>query len=216
MRSAHRQRGATLLLGMLLLALFSLAVTNAFSDNQWQLRLGNNQSAEQRALSAATSALEWAEQWLMGLPGELRPPTCTLPCNSGVVIIAEGSGPARPEQRGEIWWLDNAFHDGMEPLSGTLLEPRQVPGSPGGRWLIEEVHFTPGDPLTGEPPTSYFRILARAPRAPRGAPVVLESIVARPWGMTDWQDDLPGNGPGFCRLAVSPEHCGRLAWQRRQ
>ena len=210
------QRGATLLLGLLLLALLSLSVTSAFSDNQWQLRLGKNQTAEQRAERAAYSALEWAEDWLMSLPGDSRPAICSAACNAGEVILAAGRIPAAPEQRSETWWLDNGHPDGFEPVGGNLLATRQVPGSPAGRWLIEEVHVTPDDPVTGAPEISYFRILARAPRMPRGTAVVLETVVARPWGADHWHDELPGDGVEFCRQAGVPDQCGRLAWQRRQ
>lgn len=210
------QRGATLLLGMLLLALLSISVTSAFSDNQWQLRLAKNQTAEQRAERAAYSALEWAEDWLMSLPGDSRPAICSAACNAGEVILAAGRIPAAPEQRSETWWLDNGHPDGFEPVDGILLATRQIPGSPAGRWLIEEVHVTPNDPAAGTPEISYFRILARAPRMPRGTPVVFETVVARPWGAEHWHDELPGDGVEFCRQPGVPDHCGRLAWQRRQ
>ncbi len=214
--TAHRQRGATLLLGMLLLAVFSLAVTTAWSDNQWQLRLGKNQSTEQRAVRAASSALEWAEAWLMNLPGDHRPVTCVAPCGPGEVILARGLGPDQPEQLAESWWLEHGYADGYEPVSRSVVAARQLPGSPVGRWLIEEVHFTAGDPADGAPDTSYFRILARAARAPQGTPVVLETIVARPWGAVDWRDALPRSEDRFCGDLAGSSPCGRLAWQRRQ
>ncbi len=210
------QRGAALLLGLLLLALLSVSVTSAFSDNQWQLRLAKNQTAEQRAERAANSALEWAEDWLMSLPGDARPATCNANCDAGEVIFAAGHVPTAPEQRSETWWLDNGHSDGSEPAGGTLLATRQIPGSPAGRWLIEETHVVPDDPVTGTPEISYFRILARAPRVPQGTAVVLETLVARPWGADHWHDELPGDGVEFCRQPGVPDHCGRLAWQRRQ
>lgn len=213
---AEPQRGATLLLGMLLLALLSLSVTSAFSDNQWQLRLSKNQTAEQRAERAAHSALEWAENWLMSLPGDSRPAICTDICAPGEIILGAGRLPVAPELRSETWWLDNGHLDGFDPVGGTLLATRQKPGSPAGRWLIEEAHLAPENPATGVPAISYYRILARAPRMPRGKAVVLETVIARPWGAADWHDNLPGEGRHFCRQVGIPDHCGRLAWQRRQ
>lgn len=213
---AQSQKGATLLLGMLILAMFSLAVTSAWSDNQWQLRLGKNQNAEQRALMAASSALEWAEAWLMSLPGETRPVVCTQTCDPDAVILATGLGPESPEKMAESWWLDHAYQDGIEPHSRSVLATRQLPGSPVGRWLVEEVHYSAGEQATGTPAISYFRVLARAARAPQGTPVVLETIIARPWGAAGWRDDLPRRGTRFCHQADSPARCGRLAWQRRQ
>ncbi len=213
----HRQTGAALLLAMLLLLLLSGVVTTAFSDNQWQLRIASHEVAEARAEAAARSALAWAEDWLLSRPGDQRPPPCPAACGAGTLVLAAGQAPADLESRGEAWWLGHAHADGIEPDTGVLLASRDHPGTPLGRWLVEEAHFEPANPAEpGQPDTSYYRIVARAARAPRGEAVVLEAIVARPWGDPAWLDALPGSSPGFCRQADAPVHCGRLAWRRRQ
>jgi Tfp pilus assembly protein PilX len=201
---------------MLLLALLSLAVGTAFSDNQWQLRISSNQWSEQRAEQAASSALSWAESWLMSQPGELRPLPCRSSCSAAQVILTDDALPPGLAGLNETWWLDNGHADGLEPASGTLLAARSIGGSPGGRWLVQEIHHEPADGAAGTPEISYFRVTARAPRAPRGTPVLLETIVARPWGSAAWRDALPASGSGFCSAPGVPAHCGRLSWRRRQ
>jgi len=215
-RLPWRQRGATLLLGMLLMAVLCLAVTSAFSDNQWQLRISANQANEARAVQAASSALRWGEDWLMNLAGTTRPTPCSSSCGADQPVLADGMVPATPTGLGEIWWLDRAHGDGREPVSAAHLADRRISGTPGGRWIIQELHHAPADLAAGRPAISYYRVVARAARVPRGTPIVLESIVARPWGAPQWTDALPRPPARFCDAADAPAHCGRLSWRRLQ
>ncbi len=212
-----RQRGAALVLGLLFLFLLSGVVTAAFSDNQWQLRIASHELAEERAMQSARSALAWAEDWVLAQPGDQRPVPCPGQCGPSDPVLGAGLAPATPERRPETWWLGHAYADGFDPVAGASVVRRQRANTPPGRWIVEEVHFEPGDAHDpARPAVSYYRLVARAARAPRGEAVVLESIVARPWGEPAWSDDLPGGGPGFCNGVNAPDPCGRLAWRRRQ
>lgn len=205
------QSGSSLLLGLLFIAVLSLGVTTAFSDNRWQLKMTSNQWSEDRALQAANSALNWGESWLMSQPGDIQ-----LTDNSPGNFLPGEPLAREALHQDEAWWLDHGISDGIEPLSGELLQSRQVPGSPRARWLVEAVHHTAADAQAGTPAISYYRIIARAPRVPRGSPVVLEVIMARPWGSPEWTDQLPFQGMRFCSQPESPDHCGRLSWRRVQ
>ncbi len=214
--TALRQGGSSLLLGLLLLALLSLLVTNAVSENHWNWRIASHEVAEARAESAARDALAWAEDWLMSLPGDARPEPCSGEC-AGVPVLAPGAVPASPETHGERWWLTNAHARGADPLTGGQLPTAGDPRTPPGRWLVEEAHFAPAGSLgAGVPDVGFYRIVARAARAPSGAPVVIEAVVARPWGDRAWSDPLPASGAAFCRGAGLPGPCGRMSWRRRR
>jgi hypothetical protein len=65
---------------------------------------------------------------------------------------------------------------------------------------------------------TWYRIVARAPMAPSGPAVVVESLLARPWGAVDWRDPLPraADLDSFCTALWSRLPCGRQAWRRRQ
>ncbi len=208
-----RQRGTSLVLGLVLLALLTLLVTTAASDSLWQGRITTNQLGEERALRAARSAVAWAEQWLMSLPGDQRPAACTSPCGAGGAIHAAGALPASLEGQDEAWWQNHAQGDGFDPATGTQREDRRRPGTPPARWLVEEVHVEAG---AGTDTTVYYRIVARAARAPRGRPVFLELLVARPWGDLAWADALPRDDVSFCVDMELSAPCGRMAWRRRQ
>lgn len=213
----RRQRGAALVLALLLLLLLSGVVTTAFSDNQWQWRIASHQVSEERAEQAARSALTWAEDWLLSRPGDTRPLPCAAPCGTGAPVLGAGAAPARPERMNEAWWLNHGWADGYDPDAGASVTPRRRPGTPPGRWYVEEAHFEPGDPTDPtRPATSFYRVVARAARAPRGTPVVLEAVIARPWGQGAWSDALPADARRFCRQAPAPQPCGRMSWQRRQ
>ena len=59
-----------LLLCLLFLVLLGGIVTVAFSDSRWELRMAAQGQSEVRALTAARSALAWAEAWLLSRPGD--------------------------------------------------------------------------------------------------------------------------------------------------
>jgi Tfp pilus assembly protein PilX len=202
----------------LLLSAFTLLVGSAFSANQWQLRIQSNQSSEDKALLAARSAQRWAEQWLLRQAGSQRPLPCASDCGANDPLRLPQAMPAALESQSEHWWLANAFADGMDPAGVSPTVDRQQPGTPLGRWLIIEIHQSDGpDDATGTTNVSYYRIVARAARAPRGTPVIVESILARPWGSIEFTAavDEAGNSGLFCQRIQFPGHCGRMGWQRR-
>ncbi len=215
---AHREKGMALLLCVLLLAALSLVAIAGAGDSRIQVRVAGNVSAERDARRAAESALAWAESWLHGLDGSAQPAPCPPDCGPGNPILAVDQLPPLVEHQSETWWLDNALADGIDPLSGTRLAERGRSLGPVGRWLIEEVHFEPaGQNGSGSPAVTYYRVIARATPRTAGTPVVVESIIARPWGDTRWRGAFPG-GPGtpaYCIGIAVPAHCGRMAWRRK-
>ena len=212
-----RQRGASLLLALLLLALLGGLVTHALQANQWQRRIASHEIAGARAEAAALSALHWAEQWLMHLPGDL-PPTCSESCDPA--LASAGALPAdlvleSALERDERWWLEHAHADGFDPLSGSLLVARGA-DSPIGRWVVAPLTHPDGQrPRSDGTEIRYYRVLARAVPAHRGEPVLIETVVARPWGRAHWRDALPADGTAFCTTPEAPQPCGRLRWRQR-
>jgi len=208
-----RQSGAVLLVCLMLLAALSLLGLAAASDHLLQERIATNLLDADHASVDADAALKWGESWLLGAPGDQRPPACPSDCGAGQVIRAAGfHGPA-PEHLGEDWWRANAYQAGADPVSGTVL-------AQGGLafWLAEEVHVEPaqaGD--NPAPEIAWYRILSRSADSPAGTYAVSESLLARPWGDAAWTDDYPttSQAPGFC-IETSPSvPCGRVGWRRR-
>ena len=210
------QTGMALLLGLMLLAGLSLLALAAASDSGLQLQASRNVSSEQQAISAALSANAWAEHWLLSLDGSTRMAPCAAACGRTQPIRAANSYPPLPEYQGESWWLEHGHADGFDPVSGQRIALRHAGGQPVGRWIIEELMYQgPAEP--GQAALSYYRITARAVQRDSGTPIVVESILARPWGESHWRDDLPRrhDQPLFCLTLPHGTDCGRRAWQRR-
>jgi hypothetical protein len=134
-----------------------------------------------------------------------------------VPVLAASAFPADPEGQDERWWLEHAHANGADPMTGGQFPAAGDPRTPPGRWLVTETHFAPAGSLgDGIPDVSFYRIVARAARAPRGPAVVLEAVVARPWGDGAWSDPLPASGTTFCRDIIVSGPCGRMSWRRRR
>ncbi|KAA9132541.1 hypothetical protein F3N42_04785 [Marinihelvus fidelis] len=212
-----RQSGVALVLCVLLLASLSLVAMAGAGDSQVQVRVAANLSAERAALRAAKSALSWAEQWLHGLDGTSRPPACGSNCAGGPPVHPANDLPPLLEYQPESWWLSHARADGSDPITGGTLADRAPDRGPVGRWLVEELHHAAAGTTAGQPEITYYRVTARATPYPSGTPVVIESIIARPWGDASWRDAFPDTwpAPGYCLGLAQPTHCGRMAWRRR-
>lgn len=213
--AGRRESGATLLLGLLLLTALSLLGLAAITDSTLQLRMAGNLEAEEAALQRARSALAWGERWLLSLDGAARPAPCAASCDPAVPIHEAHQGLV-PERQEDRWWQDHSLADGHDPAQGRLVADRTPTSAPEARWRVEQLHVTPADGAT--PELAWYRVLAWAPRTGFTEPVLLESILARPWGDGAWRDALERSRaePSFCMDLQVTVDCGRRAWRRRR
>ena len=210
-------RGAALPLALLLLVAVSGLAVVAAAEGVLQLRMAENSTTAVVPRTVAQSALDWAEAWLLGQPGDARPGVCSTACGAGEAIYAVGALGPVPEQQAESWWLAMGSADGSDPLAASPPVPRPGAGLTPGHWLVEELRFEPAT-ADGAPARSYYRILARGTDPGARQPAVLESILVRPWGEADWRNALPPEpaDPDFCSATPPGNPCGRLAWQQRR
>jgi len=205
-----------LLLGLMLLAALSLLTLATASDSRSQIRVAGNSADAADNQAAANAALSWAEDWLMGLDGNTPPPVCTAPCPAGSLVYPADTLPADAPWPADAWWQSVAFGDGTDPVSSERLTQRGAWPDSGGRWVIGLLHWQAADPdVAGSHATGYYRIMARGATVTGAPPVVAQTIVARPWGDSDWKNPwppAPGNRP-LCLSILPDEPCGRLAWQ---
>ena len=205
----NTHRGSILLLAALLLAGLALLGLAAATDARLLQRMSAHARHHPALLADAESALRWGEAWLLGRPGEIRPIPCAPPCPAPQVIRpADHHGP-RPEDAGSGWWNTHAWPDGWNPDTGLHQEER----ASQGRWLVEEAHRATSP--SGED-QAWYRLLAWA-ESPTGV-VVVESLLARPYGQASWSDPLPDPWPttSFCTTVPDDLPCGRLAWRERR
>ena len=155
-------KGAVLLICLLLLAALTLLGLAAAWDHTLQERMSGNLLERAHAGHWASATLEWGESWVMGMPGTTRPTACSDACTPTDIIRAEGAyGPA-PQYQGLVWWQNNAFTIGTDPVTGAVLDSSLAEHGAPGFWIIEEVHLdnTPeADSKVTE--TGYYRLLAR-------------------------------------------------------
>lgn len=216
-RAAYRQprppRGGALLLALMLLTGLTLLGLVAASDQALQTRIVGNLENSSQAETAARTALDWAEDWLFSLDGAAPPLACTSACDGGV-LTPSTSLPTQPEHAADEWWLAQGHLAGTSPEDGVSLLDHS-PSNPG-HWIITAIDVPP--PSAGDlpvPDIRWFHVMARGTDTSGRQVAVVESIVARPWGQSDWRDPLPrpAGQPRFCQ-ASGPQPCGRVAWRQ--
>jgi hypothetical protein len=209
-------KGAVLILCLLLLAALSMLALAAASDQILQARITVNTITSSNIEASSDAGLSWGESWLFGLGGKLIPDNCETACGRSEVIKTDGFYPLGSDISGD-WWSKNAYSAGIDPVTGATLNSELAQLHAGSSWIVEEIYQSSLQ-LADVPPTDigYYRILTRGRADPGSMFSITESIVARPWGDDSWQNafpDQPGS-VGFCQNINVQIPCGRLAWRK--
>lgn len=83
--SVRRERGYTLIIGLLLLLVLTLFAVGMFRSSGLQERIAAGTRDKQRALEAAQSALQYGEWWLGQPSSSLSSVTCASPNNGNIL-----------------------------------------------------------------------------------------------------------------------------------
>lgn len=209
-------QGAVLMLCLLLLTSLSMLGLAAASDYLLQSNMTGNLVDQQRTNQSASSAMEWGENWLFGLPGTIRKPACSTDCTASQVIREHARYSAGIGQRDLGWWQLNAYRAGTDPLTGASLDDFASSPQGGGYWLIEEVYLQDETVDEQVTETAFYRVLARSLEQDDGSYSVSESIIARPWGNESLTEPFPAiqNQVSLCSALDPVSPCGRLAWRK--
>lgn len=197
------QSGIVLLLCLIFLTALTLLGLTASADALLQHQLAANLQETERARQSAQAALEWAEDWLLGLD-EPPPLNCDIACE-GILVHLSGTLPQRPEFESLAWWTETAHEAGLDPVSGERLEPTGSDHFSAPLWMIESLHEAPAD---GNSSQVWYRILVRGAGRTETGVSVAESIVTRHWALSDNTETVssdPCADPGAT--------CGRLSWR---
>jgi len=178
------QRGAVLVVSLLLLLVMSVLALGASQATRLQERMAGNSRDYDLAFQSAEAGLRKAER-LLDDPGLSGAP---LPCSSGRCRVFElNILPADIAYRSPAqWWDANAWtystdltwtNTNVGALSGTGLAHRD------SQYVIEEVEEVPDAlsiPPTGPPASRiYYRVTSAAQGGTDRAVVVLQSTFAR-------------------------------------
>lgn len=203
------QSGAALIMCLVLLGALSLLGLSAASEHRMQLHMSHNLESSLERRINADHALKWAEDWLLGLPGNNRPLACSTDCSSGDLIRVAGAFGPTPQYMDPSWWQHNGHAAGYTPGA----EP---PGFSGPWYIVQEVYLEPSSaPESLQQETSYYRILAQGSAANEHQSSVTESILARPWGHESLSNGFPSDplSVSFCKSDLVEPPCGRVAWR---
>lgn len=166
-RTLGNQRGAVLVVGLLLLVVLTLIGVASMQSTTLQERMAANMREQEQAFQSAEAALRSGETFLRTTP--------ILPAFTGSAGLYPQPDPTAPRwtQKG-TWGVE-----GSRPYTGKVAD-----GSPVPRFIIEQLSFEqlPGSSLaTDEEVTSgtMYRVIARGTGGLGRAVVVLESTSLR-------------------------------------
>lgn len=210
-RCLMRESGAALIMCLILLGALSLLGLSAASERVMQMRMSSNSDSGLARRLNANSGLNWAEDWLLGMPGTGRPVACAANCTAADVIRPVGAYGIAPQHMNLQWWQLNGHAVGFAP------EASPPPAEFAGPWyIIEEVHIEPAvNPESLQLETAYYKIMARGMATGPTQNSVTESILARPWGHESLSNGFPPNAETvpFCKSMLTQTPCGRMAWR---
>jgi type IV pilus assembly protein PilX len=179
-RLPQQQRGAVLIVSMLLLLVMTLLAMGASQSTRLQERMAGSQRNQDLAFQAAEAGLRAGERFVDN-PAMTKPP---LPCNVAPCQVYERGTLDRvvsyqnQAYENRAWWTARAQTYSATPqISGDLLAGQEP------QYYVEELEEVPDSltiPPTGPPPSRvFYRVVARGEGGTANAQVVLHSTYAR-------------------------------------
>lgn len=162
-RTLANERGAVLVVGLMLLLVLTLLGVVALQSTTLQERMAGNMREQEQAFQSAEAALRSGEAFLRS--SEI------LPAFTGAGGLYPDSDPAAPRWSQQTTWGG----DGSRPYPGQVADGAAPP-----RFIIEQLPFEPqpGDSLAADEELTsngMYRVTARGTGALGRAVVVLES-----------------------------------------
>lgn len=162
-RTLGNQRGAVLVVGLMLLVVLTLLGVVAMQGTTLQERMAGNMREQEQAFQSAEAALRAGEVFLRT--------TDILPAFEGANGLFPQPDPAAPRWAQPTTWSG----DGSRPYTGPVTEGETTP-----RFIIEQLPFDadPGGSLASDtelPSSGMYRVTARGTGSLGRAVVILES-----------------------------------------
>lgn len=154
-----KQRGAALIMGLLVLVIMILLTLTATGSTMMQNRMAGQFRDSSLAFQASEGASRWGMMWLLSLDGAFRPFPCAGTCNADSRVWAVGEYPFEPAHEDSLWTAARSY--GIDPADDQAVSPPQsipmVAAQP--QYIIEELYFERDD-LAGPPQlgVAYYRV----------------------------------------------------------
>lgn len=177
----QKQRGAALIMGLLVLVIMVLLTLPATSSTLMQNRMAGNFRDASLAFQASEGSSRWAMMWLLSLDDLHRPFACAGSCDvdSRVWLIGQYPSEIRHDTPG-VW--DSARSYGVDPLTDSAVSPPQsiplVPVQP--QYVMEEIYFDRDD-LAGPPQlgVAYYRVVSLGHSVTDNNHAVLKAVMGK-------------------------------------
>jgi type IV pilus assembly protein PilX len=170
----RRQRGAALVVCMLLLLVLTILAIGASQTTRLQERMAGNTRDIDMAFQASEAGLRAAENYLATTP---TLPTCVDPTSASCYVLEQGQFSTTDLARTDkVWWDDNGKPFGTtstQEVQGVVEEPRYV---------IEEFQTVTFSLTVGNgvpPGKTYYKSTAWSPGATDTSHAVVESVFSR-------------------------------------
>jgi type IV pilus assembly protein PilX len=173
-RSGERQRGAILVVSLILLLIMTILALTVSQTSRMQERMAGNARDSDLSFQAAEAGLRSAEKFLWDQTAQ--PIACgTPPCT---VYQKDALSTTNLTVQDNAWWIANAKEYGV---AGTP-EVTGVKSDP--RYVIEELGFTPFSLTVGKGVPggrTFYRNTARGVGGTAAAQTVVETTFTRPY-----------------------------------
>ena len=170
----RRQRGAALVVCMLLLLVLTILAIGASQTTRLQERMAGNTRDIDMAFQASEAGLREAEKYIASTP---TLPTCLDPTSASCYVLEQGQFSTIDLARTDtVWWNDNGKPFGTtstQEVEGVVEEPRYV---------IEEFQTVTFSLTVGHgapPGKTYYKSTAWSPGATDTSHAVVESVFSR-------------------------------------
>jgi|SRR5712671_3534413 len=169
--TAHTQRGAALVVSLLLLSVLTILALSASQSTRLQERMAGNARDVDVAFQSAEAGVRNAEDYITGLTRQTGP--CpAAPCH----VFSRGYFPDDMANANDTWWATNGWEYGTAAKEMAMAVADPI-------YVIEQTEFV-GDDLmeSGGGPKSgltFFRTLSGAKGATDSARVVIQTTFVK-------------------------------------
>ncbi len=167
--SVAKQRGAALILGLLLLVVMILLALTASNSSIMQAKIAGNFRDASLAFQSTEAGARWGAAWLQSLgasTGQLRPFPCSSSCTASAATSVWATGQYDPAT---FDWTKNGWSYGQNPTDASVVsgfdasavESSLLTVSPP-KFVLEEQFFARDDlAVSQERGVVYYRVIAR-------------------------------------------------------
>ncbi len=178
--SIHKERGAVLIVGLMLLLVLVILSVTASQSALIQERLAGNFRDLSLAFESAEAGTRWSTAWLqsLGRTALSRPFPCSTGCDSVSRVWETGVYPSSPTAMDATWNTARAY--GIDPTDDSSLSVSVPLVYSQPRYIMEQQQFLRDD-LAGDPQkgVAFYRVTSRGLGARPNSTAIVRAVIAK-------------------------------------